>query len=198
MGLDAFSILAELKYFPEVRELGVTTSSRAKDSVGDALTVLAYCPYLTHLTLRGKMGPTNEPPITGLSENSLKAIGTLTELQVLRLYDIDIGDDKLKHIAGMKNLLFLDLNHVNATSEIFPVIASLPRIRYVKLCGCDFDQPLNERAARALESLVGRLELFWTNEGDLEAAETRIHPSLETPITKIRAARNIASGRAPE
>ena len=59
------------------------------------------------------------------------------------------------------------------------------------LCG-DFDQPLNDSTARAMESLVGRLELLWTNEGDLEAAPAEIHESLEAPIAKIRANSHLA------
>jgi len=184
------SVLDELKYFPEIRELKIQIGydSREDLSLGDALAVLRYCPYLTKLEIYGEsFSSTLAPPKTGISEESLKAIGTLTQLRVLRFYELDVDDDELQHLAGMKNLLFFDLNHASATTKVFPVIATWPRIRYVKLCGCDLDQPLNDSTAEAMESLVGRLELLWTNEGDLEAPETKIHESLEAPIAKIRA-----------
>jgi len=188
-----FSILDELKCFPEVRELTISTNYHPIDAgMGDALTVLRYCPYLTHLTIEGKPGSTADPPTTDLSKESLKAIGELTQLRVLRFYDVDVDDAKLKHLGGMKNLLFFDLNHATATSDVFRIIATWPRIRYVKLCGCNFDQPLNDRTSQAMESLVGRLELLWTNEDDLEAAPTKIHKSLEAPIAKIRANSGLA------
>lgn len=192
-------VLEHLKYFPEVRELRITVQRLFDPTrcvpLDDALSVLHYCPHLTKLEVWSERREAASPRIP-ISAESMKGIGSLQVLRFLRLVQLDIDDDGLKHLAGMKNLLYLELTNANVTSKAFQTIATWPRIRYLKLYGLDFDQPVDDRTAKALDSLVGRIELLWMNPDDTDNLHTRIHESLDAPVAKIRA--NACLARQPK
>ncbi len=174
-------VLDLLKYFPEVRELTITTSA----PLDDTLSVLHYCPHLTKLEVWGEShGPAS--PRIPIAERSMKGIASLKVLRFVRFVNLDIDDNELKQLSGMKTLLYLDLTNANVTSKAFQTVATWPRIRYLKLYGLDFDQAVDEVTAKSLESLVGRIELLWMNPDDTENIHTQIHESLEVPFQRIR------------
>jgi hypothetical protein len=173
------SVLDNLKYFPETRELQIL----AYCSLDDALSVLQYMPHLTRLVVFNQQFSQGKP--VAVSEGSMRGIGSLQVLRFLRLNGLDIEDDGFRHLAGMKNLLYVDLTNAQVTSKIFQTIATWPRIRYLRLYGLDFDQPLDPVTARALDSLAGRVAILDMNPYDTDAVNTRIHKSLAAPFAKI-------------
>jgi hypothetical protein len=193
------AVLEHLKYFPEVRELRITSGHIGLDytSLEDSLSVVRYCPHLTKLEVRSERRHRALPRIP-ISEESMKGIGSLQVLRFLRLVHLDVDNDDLEHLAGMKNLLYVELTNAQVTSKAFQTIATWPRIRYLKLNGLDFDQPLDEPTAKALDALVGRVELLWMNLSDTDHLHTRIHPSLEEPFRKIRANAHLARQPKPK
>lgn len=186
------AVLDSLKYFPEVRELRVGTSV----PLDDALSVLQYGPHLTKLEVRNHRIHGAAPRIP-VSAESMQGIGSLRSLRFLRLVQLDIDDEDLKHLEGMESLLYLDLTNAHVTSAAFQTFATWPRIRWLKLYGLDFNQPIDDPTARALESLVGRVELLRMNPRDTDDLPTHIHESLEAPFRKIRANAHLARQPKP-
>ncbi len=184
--------LDSLKYFPEVRKLRIWTTV----PLDDALSVLHYCPHLTKLEVWSDSIHGAAPRIP-ISAESMQGIGSLRALRFLRLVQLDIDDDDLKHIEGMENLLYLELTNAHVTSAAFQTVATWPRIRWLKLHGLDFNQPIDDPTAEALESLVGRVELLWMNPRDTDDLPTHIHQSLEAPFQRIRANAHLARQPKP-
>jgi hypothetical protein len=190
--LKDVAVLDSLKYFPEVRELRISTTV----PVDDALSVLHYCPHLTRLEVWSAQRRGGQ--IHGaISAESMKGIGSLQSLRFLRLVQLEIDDEDLKHLEGMENLLYLELTNAHVTSAAFQTLATWPRIRWLKLYGLDFNQPIDDPTANALESLVGRVELLWMNPDDTDDLPTHIHESLEAPFRKIRANAHLARQPKP-
>ena len=186
------AVLDSLKYFPEVRELRIRTSV----PLDDALSVLHYCPHLTKLEVWSDSIHGAAPRIP-ISAESMQGIGSLRALRFLRLVQLDIDDDDLKQLEGMENLLYLDLTNAHVTSAAFQTFATWPRIRWLTLHGLDFNQPVDDPTAKALESLVGRVELLRMNPRDTYDLPTRIHESLEAPFRRIRANAHLAREPRP-
>ncbi len=185
------AVLDNLKYFPETRELLIL----AYCSLDDALSVLHYMPHLRRLEVFNQEYHQGKP--VRLSEESIRGIASLQELRFLRLYALDVDDDGFRHLAGMKNLLYMDLINAPVTSKIFETIATWSRIRYLKLYGLNFDQPLDSATARALDSLAGRIAILDMNLYCTDDIATRIHESLEAPFRKIRANAHLARQPRP-
>lgn len=192
MRLKDVAVLDSLKYFPEVRELRIWTTV----PLDDALSVLHYCPHLTRLEVWTDSIHGAAPRIP-ISAESMQGIGSLRSLRFLRLVQLDIDDDDLKHLEGMESLLYLDLTNAHVTSAAFQTFTTWPRIRWLKLYGLDFNQPIDDPTEKALESLVGRVELLWMNPDDTDDLPTHIHESLEAPFRKIRANAHLARQPKP-
>jgi len=190
--LKGIAVLDSLKYFPEVRELRIWTTV----PLDDALSVLHYCPHLTRLEVWSVQSRGGQ--IHGaISAESMKGIGSLRSLRFLRLVQLEIDDEDLKHLNGMENLLYVDLTNAHVTSAAFQTFATWPRIRWLKLYGLDFNQPIDDPTAKALESLVGRIELLWMNPRDTDDLPTHIHQSLQAPFQRIRANAHLARQPKP-
>jgi hypothetical protein len=183
------AVLDNLKYFPEVRELQILAYCSLEHTLG----VLHYMPHLTSLEVSNEQ--VSQGKRVQISEESMRGIGSLQVLRFLRLYGVDIDDDGFRHLEGMKNVLYLELTNAQVTSRIFQTLATWPRIRYLKLYGLNFDQPLDPATARALDSLAGRVEILAMNPDDTDDLNTRIHESLQRPFRQIQEKRYLARQR---
>jgi hypothetical protein len=179
----AIEILEQLQYFPEVREVYIRTTLPLENH----LASLRYCPYIRRLKMDFLLGGNDATgKRIGIGEESVKAIGTLTQLRELSFINIAINDKDLKCFKEMPELLYLDLTNTSVTSKSFQTIATFPRIRYLKVYGNNYNQELDEATRKALESLVGRVEYLWENSSDTVSPCTKIHASIGPLFDEIK------------
>ncbi|MCC6419073.1 MAG: protein kinase [Gemmataceae bacterium] len=112
--------LKNLRRLPHLRELGISYTW-VRD---EGLAHLAGL-KLHHLGLRGCVEISNE---------GLKAVGRLPELQALGLYGVErVSDAGVNHLRGLKQLHLLDLAHTRLGDEGLKPLANLSNLRTLYL-----------------------------------------------------------------
>ena len=114
----AFEALADMK---ALRVLSIEDSADVTDA-GVAM-ICKYCPLEEFDLFR----------CAGISDECMKAIGTLKNLKRLKLRGSPIAGPGLAELAGFEKLEYLELSETNIGDEALQVVATLPALKRLDL-----------------------------------------------------------------
>lgn len=123
---------------------GLKELTLAQTLVGDeALSVIARMKKLRRLRLAktsitaeglGSIAPLSElrdldiSECASLDDTALEPVGLLSQLERLNLWRVPVGDEGIRHLAGLRNMKWLNLDNTLLTDSGLGVVAGMPAL----------------------------------------------------------------------